>query len=127
MASFDALTEAEKRLIPSYKHLWQDITFSTTRLNRNQVQGVIQSIYSFFGLSTPDIYYCRGPYELVARTKGLYQQLYYSQDGLVFPTPVMAGIHDRQLCLAESIGDWDRALSDQLNQVNGACMDHHLS
>lgn len=127
MALLQELTEEEKSFIPTYCRLWNGITISTSRLDRNQVQSVIQRIYEILGLAYPNIHYCDGPHALAASTKGRFDNLYYCQDGMVFPTLKMARIHDLQQRFRGSIGSWDWSLAYPCNQVKGGYIDESLA
>lgn len=128
MALIQELTEEEKSLIPTYCHLWNGITLSTSRLDRTQVQGVIQGIYEILGLAHPNIHYCDSPHTLAASTKGRFNNLYSCQDGMVFPTLEMARIHELRQDFVESLGIcWHGAWAYPLKQVEGGYIDESLA
>ena len=76
MVLIQELTEEEKSLIPTYCRLWNGITLSTSKLDRDQVQGVVQGIYEILGLAHPNIHYCDSPHALAASTKGRFNNSY---------------------------------------------------
>lgn len=127
MVLLQDLTEEEQSLIPTYCHLWNGVTLSTSKLDRNQVQGVIQRIYEILGLAHPNIHYCDSPHALAANTKGRFSNLYYCQDGMVFPTLEMARIHDLQQNFRENIGSWDGSWAYPCSQVKGGYIDESLA
>lgn len=128
MVLLQELTEEEKSLVSTYCRLWNGVTLSTSRLDRNQVQDVIQGIYKILGLDHPNIHYCDGPHALAENTKGRFQNLYYCQDGMVFPTLEMARIHELRQDFVESLGIcWNGTWAYPLKQVEGGYIDESLA
>lgn len=127
MASLRELTEEEISLVPHYRQLWYKTAFSTTKLNHEEVQAAIQSIYKILDLRIPDIHFCNNLYTLVERSKIFFQQPYFCEDGSVFASQVMARIHELQMSFFESIGHWDMALTSQLEVADGQNIECNIS
>jgi hypothetical protein len=127
MASLRELTEKEISLVPSYRQIWYDTAFSTTRINHKEVQNVVQSIYKIFDLEIPRIHFCNNLYALVEKSRNLFQQPYFCEDGTVFASRVMAQIHELHMSFFESIGHWDMALTSQLRATDGQSVEYNIS
>lgn len=127
MALLRELTEKEVSLIPSYRQLWYETALSTTRLNHQQVQEVIQRLYTLLDLEIPNIYFCDNLYALIEKSRSFFLQPNFCEDGLVFPTQIMARIHELQMSFFESIGRWDMALTSQLSVLDGQGIEYKIS
>jgi hypothetical protein len=118
MASLRELTNEEITLIPSHRQLWHEITFSTNKLDYNQVQEVIQSIYKILKLEIPKIHFCNNLDTLIKESKVFFQQPCFCQDGSILPSREMAQIHELPMNFFDSIGSWDMALKSQLSWID---------
>jgi hypothetical protein len=127
MAFLRELTQEEIALMPSYRQLWYQTAFSTAKLNYKQVQEAIQSIYEIFGLGMPSIHFCNNLHTLIEKSRRFFQQPYFCEDGSVFPSQLMAQIHELQMSFFDSIGYWDMALTSQLDYINGQEVEHYIS
>lgn len=127
MAFLRELTQEEIALIPSYRQFWYEAAFSTTKLNHKQVQEAIQSLYKIFELDTPSIHFCNNLFSLIEESRGFFQQPYFCEDGSVFPSQVMAQIHELQMSFFESIGHYDMALTSQLKVTDGQNVECNIS
>lgn len=127
MASLRELTQEEILLIPRYRQLWYETAFSTARLNHKQVQEVIQDLYKILDLGITNIHFCNNIYALIEESKKFFQQPYFCEDGSVFPSQIMAKIHELQMNFFESIGHWDMALTSQLSEIDGQGVECYIS
>lgn len=127
MAFLGDLTEKEISLMPRYRQVWYDTAFSTTRLNHKEFQDAIQHIYKIFEREIPRIHFCNNLYALVEKSRNLFQQPCFCEDGTVFASQVMAQIHELHMSFFENIGHWDMALTSQLKATDGRGIECNIS
>ncbi|MBW4489926.1 MAG: hypothetical protein KME12_19260 [Trichocoleus desertorum ATA4-8-CV12] len=127
MAFLQELTPEEIALIPSYRQFWYETAFSTAKLNHKQVQDSIQSLYKIFELEIPSIHFCNNLFALIEESRDFFQQSYGCEDGSVFPSQVMAQIHELQMSFFDNVGHWDMALTFKLDFKDGQEVEHNIS
>jgi hypothetical protein len=118
MAKLRDLTEEEILRIPKHCKFWRERFTSKAPIARNEFQTAIGTIYKILGLKIPNLYFCRSPHELIEKSRDFFQQSYYFDDGIVFPSQTMAKIHKLYMDFVYAIGGHESLLGNKLSVIS---------
>jgi hypothetical protein len=118
MAFYSEIKPEHKPLMPKYLQLWQNIAFSTDRIDREKATKSVQATYKLLDLLTPEIRFFDSLYAAAKVAKPLYERSYYTEDGVPHATKLIAKLHEKfHINNVNAIGHYDAYVESQL-QVN---------
>lgn len=128
MAFVNEITIQQKALMPSYRKKWQEIAFSTNRIERQKAIESVRCAYELLELPTPEILFFDSLYAAAELAKQLYERSYFTKDGLAQATWLIGKLHEKlYINNQEAIGHWDNLVEFELRAGDTSQIDRQLS